>query len=122
MIAGGTGITPMYQILQASLLDNDDPTELILLFANRSEEDILLRSELEEMGKSKRADIYFSVDKGNPNWKGFTGFIDEEKLKYVLPPPCDDLLIVTCGPPILNKLLRELLKKMGYKSSNLFKF
>lgn len=43
MIAGGTGITPMLQIITHVLKHEDDPTQLSLLFANQTEEDILLR-------------------------------------------------------------------------------
>lgn len=40
MISGGTGITPMYQILKASLRDAEDKTVLRLVYANVGEEDI----------------------------------------------------------------------------------
>lgn len=39
----GTGVTPMLQIIKHVLKHDDDPTKLWLLFANQSEEDILLR-------------------------------------------------------------------------------
>lgn len=35
MLAGGTGITPMYQLVQAILRDPRDATRCSLLFANR---------------------------------------------------------------------------------------
>lgn len=40
MIAGGTGITPMYQIIKASLADESDATQLRLIYANVNEDDI----------------------------------------------------------------------------------
>jgi ferredoxin-NADP reductase len=40
MIAGGTGITPMYQIIKASLKDAQDKTQLRLIYANVNEDDI----------------------------------------------------------------------------------
>ncbi|CAN2391893.1 acting on NAD(P)H, partial [Pristimantis euphronides] len=49
MIAGGTGITPMLQLIRAVIKDKDDPTVCYLLFANQTEKDILLRDELEEI-------------------------------------------------------------------------
>ena len=42
MIAGGTGITPMYQVIKAVLKNPDDDTQLSLLYANQSPDDILL--------------------------------------------------------------------------------
>jgi cytochrome-b5 reductase len=40
MIAGGTGITPMYQIIKASIQDPKDQTKLSLIYANVNEDDI----------------------------------------------------------------------------------
>ena len=40
MIAGGTGITPMYQIIKSSLKDPKDKTQLRLIYANVNEDDI----------------------------------------------------------------------------------
>ena len=45
MICGGTGITPLYTFLKA--LQEEIGITTSLLFANRTEEDILLRKELE---------------------------------------------------------------------------
>ena len=49
MIAGGTGITPMLQIIRAALKNPSDPTKLSLIYANVTSEDILLKKELEEL-------------------------------------------------------------------------
>lgn len=40
MIAGGTGITPMYQIIKASVQDPEDKTQLRLIYANVNQDDI----------------------------------------------------------------------------------
>ncbi|KAJ8258376.1 hypothetical protein COCON_G00173880 [Conger conger] len=48
LIAGGTGITPMLQLVRAILKDPSDQTTCNLLFANQTEKDILLRDQLEE--------------------------------------------------------------------------
>lgn len=47
MIAMGTGITPMYQIIQHVVNDEHDTTQLTLLYGSRTEEDILLYRELQ---------------------------------------------------------------------------
>ena len=43
MIAGGTGITPMLQVMRAVMRDGGDKTQMSLIFANQTEQDILLR-------------------------------------------------------------------------------
>lgn len=49
MIAGGTGITPMYQVIRTVLRDPQDPTQMRLLYATQSEDGILLHQELETL-------------------------------------------------------------------------
>jgi len=46
MIAGGTGITPMYQIIKASVQDPQDKTQLRLIYANVNQDDIRTLSRL----------------------------------------------------------------------------
>jgi NAD(P)H-flavin reductase len=46
LIAGGTGITPCYQIIKAAIKDN---VRINLIYANSSIEDILLKEELEKI-------------------------------------------------------------------------
>ncbi|KAJ6379809.1 hypothetical protein OIU76_016459 [Salix suchowensis] len=46
MIAGGSGITPMFQVARAILENPNDKTKVHLIYANVSYEDILLRCHL----------------------------------------------------------------------------
>ncbi|KAI5149228.1 cytochrome-b5 reductase [Enteropsectra breve] len=46
MVAGGTGITPMYQILQHAFSCNKNISKFTLLNFNKTENDILLKEEL----------------------------------------------------------------------------
>ncbi|XP_072278467.1 NADH-cytochrome b5 reductase 1 isoform X2 [Pyxicephalus adspersus] len=64
MIAGGTGLTPMLQIIQTILKYPEDETKCFLLFANKSENDIILRHELDKIQKehSERFTLWFTVD------------------------------------------------------------
>ena len=49
MIAGGTGVTPMYQVAKAILKDATDKTQISLLFANVSADDILIEDLLSKL-------------------------------------------------------------------------
>lgn len=40
LVAGGSGITPMYRIIKSAALDPTDTTRMALLWANVAEEDI----------------------------------------------------------------------------------
>mmetsp|Transcript_29048 Transcript_29048/g.43808 ORF Transcript_29048/g.43808 Transcript_29048/m.43808 type:complete len:261 (+) Transcript_29048:2-784(+) len=62
-IAGGTGITPCYQIIQAAL-KNKDSTQLSLVFGNRTVEDILLKDELLQYAEAHKNNfkLFLTVD------------------------------------------------------------
>ena len=51
LVAGGTGITPMLQVITAIITNLEDDTKIKLLFANNTERDILLKDELDNMAQ-----------------------------------------------------------------------
>jgi len=123
LIAGGTGITPMYQVIQDVLHNHQDTTHIDLLFGNRSEDDILLEKELPTAAKDARIKVHFTIDKAtSTHWKGYTGYIDKKMIQETMPAPADDVLICTCGPRAMNEMLANLLHEMNYKEENIFKF
>ena len=67
MVGGGTGITPLYQIIQYVTESESSSVmapNINLLFANRTENDILLENELRNYAKqTNKFKVFFSVDK-----------------------------------------------------------
>ncbi|KAJ8374089.1 hypothetical protein SKAU_G00046690 [Synaphobranchus kaupii] len=92
MIAGGTGITPMLQMISAVMKDPEDKTVCHLLFANQTDKDILLRPELEELLAThpSRFKLWFTLDRAPEDWEYSQGFISEDMVRDHLPPPGDD--------------------------------
>lgn len=105
LIAGGTGITPMLQIIKAVLKDEDDLTKVSLLFANQTEDDILVRSELEWLAKQHHNNfkLWYTLDRPPEEWKYSSGFVNDEMIATHLPPPGKKTLILMCGPPPMIK-------------------
>jgi len=125
MIAGGTGITPMLQLVRAVFRDPEDDTCLSLLFANQTEEDILLRNELEEVQKKHpdRFKLWYTVDRPGEGWKYSSGFVNAEMIEKALFPPSGDNLVLLCGPPpMINFACNPNLDKLGYAPSNRFSY
>ncbi|XP_022364429.1 NADH-cytochrome b5 reductase 1 isoform X1 [Enhydra lutris kenyoni] len=89
MIAGGTGITPMLQLIRAILKDPDDPTQCCLLFANQTEKDIILREDLEELQArySNRFKLWFTLDHPPEGWAYSKGFVTADMIQEHLPAP-----------------------------------
>ena len=108
MVAGGTGITPIFQIIQA-VVKNKDRVHMTLLFANKSEKDILIREELEQMQEDypERFTLRYIIDKADhpETWKYDTGYVTQEILKKYMPLVDKDVIILTCGPKVMNELV-----------------
>ncbi|XP_043083495.1 NADH-cytochrome b5 reductase 2 [Puntigrus tetrazona] len=125
MIAGGTGITPMLQLIRSITADPADNTKCSLIFANQTEKDILLRKELDEVHRSHpdKLDVWYTLDKPSEGWKYSKGFVDADMIKDHLPPPASDVLIVMCGPPpMIQYACLPNLDKLGYKTENTFAY
>lgn len=125
MIAGGTGITPMLQIIQAVIKNPDDPTVLYLLFANQTQDDILLRDVLEDLAEKypSRFKLWYTLDRPPEGWKYSDGFINATMIKEHLPPPGPDTLILMCGPPPMIKFAcNPNLDSLGYAEDARFAF
>jgi len=125
MICGGTGITPMLQLIRAVFRDPTDSTCLSLLYANQSEDDILLRKELEEVQAQNpdKFKLWYTVDRPTEGWQYSSGFINSEMIEKALYPPSSDNLVVLCGPPpMINFACNPNLDKLGYSQNMRFSF
>lgn len=87
MIAGGTGITPMLQIVRAIIRGRphnggSDTTEVDLIFANVNEEDILLREDLDALAaKDAKFRVHYVLNNPPKNWDGGIGFVTSDIIK-----------------------------------------
>lgn len=123
MVCGGTGITPMWQVFREILADDQDSTQVSLVFANVSEEDILLRTELERLAAtSSRFKVYFVLNEAKKDWKGGVGFVTAAMLMDRFGDPSPDTLVMICGPPPMNKAMKSHLASIGYSDKQIFKF
>lgn len=124
MIAGGSGITPMFQVARSILEDQTDRTKLHLIYANVTSDDILLKEELEGLAKiyPSRFKVYYVLNQPPEGWTGGVGFVSQEMIKEHLPGPAYDIQILRCGPPPMNKAMAAHLEALGYDSEMQFQF
>jgi cytochrome-b5 reductase len=83
MIAGGTGITPMLQIIRAVIRGRPtgDKTEIDLIFANVNNEDILLKEDLDQLAKEDKGfRVHYVLNNPPENWNGGVGFVTPEMI------------------------------------------
>ncbi|PQM36865.1 nitrate reductase [Prunus yedoensis var. nudiflora] len=91
MLAGGTGITPIYQVAQAILKDPED--------------------------KYERFKVWYVVENGREGWEYSVGFITI--MREHLPDGSDGSLALACGPPPMIKFaVQPNLLKMNYDTTD----
>ncbi|KAJ5682444.1 Eukaryotic molybdopterin oxidoreductase [Penicillium macrosclerotiorum] len=123
MICGGTGITPIFQVLRAIMQDPEDSTRCVVLDGNRLEEDILCRSELDayEAMDSRKCTIVHTLTKGSESWKGRRGRISEALIKEYAP-PAESSMAILCGPGAMEQSAKKILLDQGWSESDLHFF
>ncbi|KAF7836302.1 NADH--cytochrome b5 reductase 1-like [Senna tora] len=124
MIAGGTGITPMFQLIRAILENPKDKTKLNLIYANVTLDDILLKKELDEFADkfAGRLKVFYVLNQPPQQWNGGVGFVSKEMIQTHCPAPAPDIQILRCGPPSMNKAVATHLDALGYTPNMQFEF
>eukprot|EP01083_Nonionella_stella_P240537 840797_1 len=152
LIAGGSGITPMYQIISNIHLNKEfDHTKISFIFANKTEKDILLRDKLEEIEKvNENIKIHFVIGKTETNNEnGFDiGRVNVDMCKkYLFAPPNAgkdtthqkkgmtkvqsvdeeevgdfDVVTLLCGPHPMVEAVKKSLTKIGYDDKSVATF
>ncbi|KAG5556165.1 hypothetical protein RHGRI_006704 [Rhododendron griersonianum] len=124
MLAGGSGITPMFQVARAILENPKDKTKVHLIYANVTHEDILLKEELDGLAANypDRFKIYYVLNQPPELWNGGVGFVSKEMIQAHCPAPAADIRILRCGPPPMNKAMAAHLDALEYSPEMQFQF
>jgi cytochrome-b5 reductase len=120
MIAGGTGIAPMLQVIRAVIRGRaaGDKTELDLLFANVNQEDILLKEDLDELAASDKGfRVHYVLNNPPEEWTGGVGFVTPEMIQKYLPKAADDVKVLLCGPPPMIAAMKKATEGLGFKKA-----
>lgn len=109
-IAGGVGITPIRSMLRC-LADSGDRRKTVLIYANKTEKDILFRDELENLGEN--VSVTHVLSKPGENWNGETGYVTEDILKNYAGAILEQADVYLCGPPPMTVKVEKTLLEMG---------
>ncbi|KAJ5745383.1 hypothetical protein N7520_010565 [Penicillium odoratum] len=131
LIAGGAGITPIYQLLQGILNNPEDKTNVNLVFGVNTERDLLLKKELEQYkerfpGRFNYSFAVSSLTDEKPSIR--KGYVNEELLRDVVGKSDKDTMVFVCGPPAMEDSLvgsrstPGVLGRLGFTSSQIYKF
>jgi len=128
MLAGGTGISPMIQIIRAHLLYErkfglENHFNLDLIYACGNESELVLREVIaKHETRHPFLRVYYSLLKPPPDWKMGVGFINKDMILERMPKPGDDMIIVICGPPPFCKAMIGLLDNLGYQKRHYYSY
>lgn len=120
MIAGGTGITPMLQIVQAIKRGraSGDKTKVDLIFANVNPEDILLKEDLDSLAKQDpNFKVHYVLNNPPAGWTGGTGFVTPDMISQHLPKPGPDMKLLMCGPPPMISAMKKATESLGFEKA-----
>lgn len=113
-VAGGSGITPMISIIRW-ILARSLEVELFLVFANKTEADIIFREEWEADAREHSGfHCYHVLSQPPAGWSQGTGHITESLLRTHLPPPGPDTVVFLCGPPPMTDAVETALTTIGH--------
>mmetsp|Transcript_13087 Transcript_13087/g.39581 ORF Transcript_13087/g.39581 Transcript_13087/m.39581 type:complete len:386 (-) Transcript_13087:271-1428(-) len=119
LVAGGTGITPMWQFISELLKSKTDKTNIRLLYANRTEKDILLQVQLDTLVHvhKERFLLKYILSEPSDAAAEMKGRLDKTLLEEFLSETSrENTKIFVCGPPGFNKVANEALQELEYTS------
>uniref|UniRef100_A0A182WYU5 FAD-binding FR-type domain-containing protein n=1 Tax=Anopheles quadriannulatus TaxID=34691 RepID=A0A182WYU5_ANOQN len=102
-----------------------DKTKLSLIFANQTEDDILLKPELDDLAARypDQFKLWYTLDRPKPEWTQGKGFVTDEMIKERLFEPSSTSLVLMCGPPpMVNYACIPALEKLGYPTERTFAY
>lgn len=98
LVAGGTGLTPILQIVQQVLKDPEDDTQLDFLYGNVGLGDILLKEELDALAaKHEQFRVHYFLNDPPEGWEGGEGHISKEAIAEHFPKPSRNSKVLMCG-------------------------
>ena len=121
LILGGSGITPGYALIARILGENEDKTQLRVIDANRTENDVLLKDQMDKFSTQhpEQFKVCHVLSHPSDNWKGVKGHVDEKIIKggnTFAPDGGRESVVFLCGPPaMIQKAALPVLKDWGYE-------
>ncbi|KAK4873934.1 hypothetical protein RN001_013294 [Aquatica leii] len=131
LVAAGTGITPMLGILVFLLERRIRKCKSItLVFFNKTEEDILLKDQLENLQHDdNRFKVHHVLSQPDSKWPGLKGQASKELFKNIIEKHLlnivykeSDIFTLICGPTPFTNLSQTLLMEIGFTEEQMHLF
>lgn len=130
MLAAGTGIAPILQVIQGIVTNEDDETFIQLVYTSRTYDDILMKDTLDELKAYWNFSVHYvlsqesEADQSKVKYGDHVshGRIDQELVSREMPQPSLDVHVLICGTKSFDKDMIKYLKTAGYTSDMYYKF
>ncbi|KAI1369943.1 oxidoreductase NAD-binding domain-containing protein [Xylaria arbuscula] len=134
LIAGGAGITPMYQLIQGILNNPEEKTRITLVFGVNTDADVLLKPEFEDVERRfpGRFRAVYTVSNPVPGSPYPKGYVTKELLSKVMAATTttkENTKVFVCGPPAMETALvgnkkqpGGILGELGYTKDQIHRF
>uniref|UniRef100_A0A069DSX9 NADH-cytochrome b5 reductase n=1 Tax=Panstrongylus megistus TaxID=65343 RepID=A0A069DSX9_9HEMI len=128
MICIGTGIAPMYPIINEILNNEDDETVIMLMFGCRRPSEIIFREQLSSMSNFWNFNYICYLSQGySIKDKKYSetfvhGKISEEHIKSCFKFPVENLQVLVCGSKVFTDEVLNTLLTSGIPKTNVYIF
>lgn len=116
-ICTGTGVAPLRAMIHELLADNEKAS-IVLIFGERTEEELLYRAEFEDLMKKYSNFTYIpTLSRANGVWKGERGYVQQVMKKYINDTQAVDVYI--CGIKEMVQDVTAALLELGVERKNI---
>ncbi len=118
IVAGGIGLPPLRPSIYTVLNNREQYGKLVLLYGTRTPTDILYREEVERWRARLDVDVFVTVDRSMPGWKGNVGVVTTLIPKAPFDPENSVCMIV--GPEVMMRFTTMELLKRGIDPASMY--
>jgi ring-1,2-phenylacetyl-CoA epoxidase subunit PaaE len=112
LFGGGSGITPLMSIAK-SALDQEPNSKVTLVYANRNEESIIFKEQIEQLASNERFEVIHVLEDAPAEYSGYTGRINAEIVQKVVA-GANNAECFMCGPGPMMDTVLEILDEMNF--------
>ncbi|MBK8983639.1 MAG: 2Fe-2S iron-sulfur cluster binding domain-containing protein [Ignavibacteria bacterium] len=123
LIAGGSGITPVYSILK-SVLIKEPESRIVLYYGNNTMQSIMFKDELDELHVkyNNRFSLHYSLTEYESGWNGFKGLMNIIDIESLFSKPeninFNSKEFFICGPVDMMTLVKTFLEMKNIPDEN----
>lgn len=134
LLAGGAGITPIYQLAKGILNNPDEKTKITLVWGTNTDKDVFLKEEFDQLQRTypDRFSAHYTVSRSSDNSPYRSGRVTSDFLKDTMNATgfseVQDGKIFLCGPPAMEEAVAGkrgnvgILEQLGFAKNQVHRF